>query len=222
MECGGRRINGDQRGDVAARSLRASVGLLAALALALLGAGILAAPPAAAIDDPSRPTAQVTQGPSCRPGGLVVEVVAGTSPYAVTLATTRTPTGEDDAVLEPGQSVELSTGDVAPGETIDARLEFEALDGSARPYVDELESYTFTRPTAEDCELATSPPPEPTPIEPAPTAPAPQPSPEPEPAPAPGPTPAPDPSTPPSTPPTRTPAPAPPSTTPSTTPPSAT
>src|SRR5215203_3147214 len=46
---------------------------------------------AAAIDDPTRPDARVTHGPSCRPGGLVVEVQAGTAPYSVRLATTRQP-----------------------------------------------------------------------------------------------------------------------------------
>lgn len=78
----------------------------------------------------------------------------------------------------------LQTDDVAPGETIDARLEYAAQDGSAEPYVDELDDYTFTRPTEEDCGLATAPPPSPTP---APTSPAPRP--EPSPAPAPGPQP---------------------------------
>ncbi|MCF6514553.1 hypothetical protein E9564_22745, partial [Blastococcus sp. MG754427] len=53
----------------------------------------------------------MTHGPSCRPGGIVVEVVAGSAPYVVVLATGRTPSGEDDAVLEPYASVVLRTGD---------------------------------------------------------------------------------------------------------------
>jgi hypothetical protein len=128
----------------------------------LLGAALASAAPAAAIDDPARPDARVTHGPSCKPGGLVVEVVAGTAPYAVRLATTRTPTGEDEAQLQPGETVVLRTGDVAWGETIDGRLEFTAADGST--YVDELEEYSFTRPTREDCEAVaqpTTPEPEP-------------------------------------------------------------
>ncbi|HLM07813.1 MAG TPA: hypothetical protein VK402_21770 [Blastococcus sp.] len=132
------------------------------------------AAPAAAVDDPSRPDARVTHGPSCQPGGLVVEVVAGTAPYAVRLATTRTPSGEDEAVLQPGETVVLRTGDVDWGETIDGRLEYAARDGSGVAYIDELEEYSFTRPTLEDCEAAVAPSdPEPTP----PTTDAPAPSP---------------------------------------------
>jgi hypothetical protein len=167
--------------------------------LALLRVAAGPAGTAAAIDDATHPDARVTHGPSCRPGGLVVEVVAGTSPYSVRLATTRSPEPEDGALLEPGQAVELRTGDVAPGETIDARLEYAAQDGSGTTFVDELADYTFTRPTAEDCDAATAPPPSPTP----------EPTPEPEPAPEPtttsqppvppsstGPTPTPAPSSP--------------------------
>jgi hypothetical protein len=123
----------------------------------LFGALVATAAPAAAIDDPSKPDARVTHGPSCRPGGLVVEVVAGTAPYAVRLATTRTPTGEDEAVLEPGATVILRSEDVAWGETIDGRLEYTARDGSGVTYTDELLEYTFTRPTREDCEAAAAP-----------------------------------------------------------------
>ena len=125
------------------------------------GAALATAAPAAAIDDPSRPDARVTHGPSCRPGGLVVEVVAGTSPYSVRLATTRTPSGEDEATLQPGETVVLRTDDVAYGETIDGRLEFAALDGSGVTYVDELLEYSFTRPTREDCDAIAEPSPAP-------------------------------------------------------------
>jgi hypothetical protein len=87
----------------------------------------------------------------------VVEVVAGTSPYAVRLATTRTPSGEDQATLQPGQTVVLHTGDVDYGETIDGRLEYTALDGSGVTFVDELEEYSFTRPTKADCDAIAAP-----------------------------------------------------------------
>ena len=79
-----------------------SAGLVGALVALFLGAALAAAAPAAAVDDHSRPDARVTHGPSCHPGGLVVEVVAGTSPYLVRLATTRTPSGEDQAVAAAG------------------------------------------------------------------------------------------------------------------------
>ena len=129
---------------------RRSGHLLSATA-ALLLAGIALASPAAAVDDPSRPDARVTHGPSCHPGGVVVEVTGGTADYAVTFATTRTPAGEDSAAVPAGATVVLRTGDVAWGETIDGRLEYAALDGSGTSFVDELEGYTFTRPAEEDC-----------------------------------------------------------------------
>ena len=135
----------------------ASAGLLTGLLAVLFGAALATAAPAAAVDDPSRPDGRVTHGPSCRPGGLVVEVVAGTSPYTVRLATTRTPSGEDEASLQPGETVVLRTGDVAYGETIDGRLEFTAQDGTGVTFVDELVEYSFTRPTREDCDSIADP-----------------------------------------------------------------
>jgi hypothetical protein len=135
---------------------------VSSLLVVLLGAAVAAAAPALAIEDPTRPDVRVTHGPSCRPGGIVVEVVAGSAPYDVVLATTRRPAGEDQAsLLTESSSVALRTDDVAPGETIDPRLEFTARDGSGSGYVDELEDYTLTRPTVEDCEAALSPPPPP-------------------------------------------------------------
>jgi hypothetical protein len=134
-----------------------SAGLLSTFVFLFVGAAVATAAPAAAIDDPTRPGARVTHGPSCRPGGLVVEVVAGTAPYAVRLATTRTPTGEDEAVLQPGETVILRSDDVAHGETIDGRLEYTARDGSGTSFVDELEEYSFTRPTSEDCAALAAP-----------------------------------------------------------------
>ena len=135
---------------------RRAVPVLVLTALALL-AGLGGAGPAAAIDDSTRPDARVTHGPSCRPGGVVVEVVAGTAPYAVTLATTRAPDGEDSAELAPGGTVVLRTGEVGWGETVDGWLEYRALDGSGTTRVDELAGYTFTRPAEEDCAAITAP-----------------------------------------------------------------
>ncbi len=151
----------------------------------LLAGGLVLAGPAAAIDDPARPDTRVTHGPSCRPGGVVVEVTAGTVAYAVTLATTRAPDGEDSAQLQPGEVAVLRTGDVAWGETVDSRLEFAALDGSGTTYVDELDGFEFTRPTEEDCAAIADPPgagdvppsaapaePTPEPSQPAPASPS--------------------------------------------------
>jgi hypothetical protein len=131
-----------------------TLGLLTVLATA----GIAGAAPALAVDDPTRPDARVTHGPSCRPGGVVIEVTAGTVAYAVTLATTRQPAGEAVAQVAPGAVAVLSTGDVAWGETIDPLLRYAALDGSGAAYVDELDGYSFTRPAAEDCAAIAPPP----------------------------------------------------------------
>ncbi len=138
------------------RPSTAVAGVLGGLLL-LLAAGIGTAAPAAAVDDPTRPDVRVTHGPSCAPGGLVVEVVAGTSPYFVRLATTREPGGEDEAIVVPGTTVVLRTGDVDWGETIDGRLEFEARDGSGTTFVDELDVFSFTRPTSRDCAAVDDP-----------------------------------------------------------------
>lgn len=134
-----------------------SAGLLTSFVFLFLGAALATAAPAAAIDDPTRPDGRVTHGPSCRPGGLVVEVMAGTAPYAVRLATTRNPAGEDEAVLQPGETVILRSDDVAYGETIDGRLEYTAGDGSGTAFIDELEEYSFTRPTRADCDAVAAP-----------------------------------------------------------------
>jgi hypothetical protein len=123
----------------------------------LVTAGIAGAAPALAVDDPSRPDARVTHGPSCRPGGVVIEVTGGTVAYAVTLATTRQPAGEAVAQVAPGAVAVLSSGEVTWGETIDPLLRYAALDGSGITYVDELDGYSFTRPAAEDC-AAIAPP----------------------------------------------------------------
>jgi hypothetical protein len=126
------------------------------LLTAVLGfAGTVAAPAAHAIDDPSRPDARVTHGPSCAPGGVVVEIAAGTAAYSVVLASTRLPGGEDSGALAAGALLTLRTGDVAWGETIDPWLEFTAADGTS--YVDELPGFTFTRPAEDDCAAITAP-----------------------------------------------------------------
>ncbi|MBB3083589.1 hypothetical protein [Geodermatophilus sabuli] len=129
-----------------------------AVLFALLAcAGVAGAAPALAVDDPTRPDARVTHGPSCRPGGVVLEVTGGAVAFAVTLTTTRLPAGEDAAEVHPGQVVVLATGDVDWGETIDPGLAYTALDGSGTSYVDALDGYSFTRPAAEDC-AAIAPP----------------------------------------------------------------
>lgn len=125
--------------------------------LTLLVLGVVTAGPALAVGDGTRPDAHVTNGPSCRPGGVVVQVVAGSVPYHVVLATTRHPEGEDAADVAAGQTAVLRTRDVDWGETIDSRLQFTALDGSGVSYADELDGWTFTRPAQADCAAVSSP-----------------------------------------------------------------
>jgi hypothetical protein len=88
---------------------------------------------------------------------MVIEVVARSTPYAVRLATTRTPGGEDEATVPAGATVQLHSRDVAWGETIDSRLEYTALDGSGTTFVDELTDWSFTRPSEQDCATAAAP-----------------------------------------------------------------
>jgi hypothetical protein len=168
-------VVGRRRASRAVAPSLVSTGVLAGFVVTLFAAAVAAAAPAVAIDDQSRPDARVTHGPSCRPGGLVIEVQAGTTAYSVRLATTRQPAGEDETVLAPGETAVLRSDDVAWGETIDGRLEYAAQDGSGVTYADELEHYSFTRPSQEDCEAITAPAsPEPTGRAPtAPTTPAP-------------------------------------------------
>ncbi|MCV2491102.1 hypothetical protein OF117_17260 [Geodermatophilus sp. YIM 151500] len=137
----------------------AARGLVVVAAAAAALVWVLPAPAARAVDDPSRPDARVTHGPSCRPGGVVVEVVGGSAAYGVVLTTTRVPRGEDAVELAPGQSAVLRTGEVAWGETLDGALEFTARDGSGVRYVDDLDGYRFTRPAEADCAAITAPPP---------------------------------------------------------------
>lgn len=136
---------------------RARSGALLTGLLALLTLGVITAGPALAVGDGTRPDAHVTNGPSCRPGGVVVQVVAGSVPYHVVLATTRSPQGEDAVDVAPGQTAVLHSRDVDWGETIDSRLEFTALDGSGVTYADELDGWTFTRPALADCAAVSSP-----------------------------------------------------------------
>jgi hypothetical protein len=127
------------------------------LAMAALTAGIALAGPAAAAQDPSKPSATVTRGPSCDPGGIQIQVTAGTAPYAVVLATTREPAGEDQAQLRPGATVVLHTGPIDWGETVDPRLEYTPLDSKGTAYVDELEDWSMTRPSKKDCDAVADP-----------------------------------------------------------------
>jgi hypothetical protein len=135
-----------------------SLGVVAGLLVLVTGAALAAAGPAAAAEDTSRPVARIVKGPSCSPGGMVIDVVARTAGYSVRLATTRTPAGEDSGTVQPGATLRLHGADVAYGETVDSRLEYTALDAHGTSYVDELEDWTMTRPSKADCDAAAAMP----------------------------------------------------------------
>ena len=124
--------------------------------LALLGAGLAVlatAAPALAAQDPARPQATVTRGPSCEPGGLEIKV-AGRHGRRTTSCwpPPATREGEDAADLPAGATGVLHTGDVAWGETVDSRLVSTAgRTAPATTWVDELDDWTLTRPTEADC-----------------------------------------------------------------------
>ena len=136
---------------------RVGAAVLAGVVAALLAGGVAVAGPAAAAQDPSAPLVTVLRGPSCDPGGIQLEVAAGDVGYAVRLATTRHPAGEDETTVGPGQRAVLTSDDVAWGETIDPRLEYTALDGTGRTFVDELDDWTMTRPSQADCAAIAAP-----------------------------------------------------------------
>jgi len=136
---------------------RVGAAVLAGVVAALLAGSVAVAGPAAAAQDPSAPQVTVLRGPSCDPGGIQLEVTAGDVGYAVRLATTRDPDGEDEATVGPGEHAVLTSDDVAWGETIDPRLEYTALDGSGRTFVDELDDWTMTRPSHGDCAAIAAP-----------------------------------------------------------------
>lgn len=134
-----------------------SLGGVAGLLVLVAGTVLATAGPAAAAEDASRPVVQIVRGPSCSPGGIVIDVVARTAAYSVRLATTRTPAGEDSGTVQPGATLRLYSADVAYGETVDSRLEYTALDASGTSYVDELDDWTMTRPSKADCDAVAAP-----------------------------------------------------------------
>ncbi|WP_369132407.1 hypothetical protein [Modestobacter sp. I12A-02662] len=124
-----------------------SLGTVLAGVCALLAAGVALAGPAAAIEDPRRPTVAVTHGPSCGPGVLRAVVTNGEEGHRVALWFDGT---EELAAAElgPGEQVELVSRDVDWGETVDVSVTVADLDGTPE---EPLEQGTYTRPSVEDC-----------------------------------------------------------------------
>jgi hypothetical protein len=140
-------------------------------ACALLAGAVGLAGPAAAIEDPRRPTAEVTSGPSCGPAVVRVAVTNGTEAHTLVLVVDDAG-AQGSADLGPGETAELTSGDVDWGQTVEVAVAVTDLDGTAE---ESLRLGTYTRPSAEDCAAVTAPEAtaDPTPAPPSTTDPAP-------------------------------------------------
>ena len=127
---------------------------LAVAVLALAAGGVALAAPAAAMEDPRRPTATVTHGPSCGPAVVRTLVTNGTQPHRVALVFDGG-AEQDAAVLAAGGQVELVSSGIDWGVTVDVSVAVTAGDGTAEA---PLELETYTRPSAEDCAAVAAPP----------------------------------------------------------------
>src|SRR3954452_18807999 len=142
-------------------------------ACALLAGGVALAGLAAAIEDPRRPAAEVTHGPSCGPAVIRVAVTNGTEPHRVALVFDGT-AEQQDAELAAGEQAELTSADIDWGRTVDVSLTVTDTDGTAE---DPIQFGTYTRPSAEDCAAVTpTTTPTPEPETPQPSSAAPMPS----------------------------------------------
>ena len=123
---------------------------------ALLLAGTALAGPAAALEDPRRPVAEVTHGPSCGPGVVRVQVANGSEPHRVALVFDGAAV-QEVADVGPGERVDLASADVDWGTTVAVTVSVAAASGAAQL---PLDLGTYTRPSKADCDaLVLSPEP---------------------------------------------------------------
>jgi hypothetical protein len=115
---------------------------------ALLLAAVALAAPAAALEDPRRPVAEVTHGPSCGPGVVRVEVTNGNQPHQVALVFDGTVV-QEVADLAPGEQAELGSADVDWGTTVHVTVTMADAQGAAQL---PLDFGTYTRPSKADCD----------------------------------------------------------------------
>ena len=125
--------------------------VLSGAACAFLTGLVALAGPTAAIEDPRRPTAQVTHGPSCGPSVVRVAVTNGSEPHALALVFDGA-VEQDSAVLAAGEQAELGSGEIDWGRTVDVTVTVTDADGNVD---DPIELGTYTRPSAEDCAAIT-------------------------------------------------------------------
>ena len=127
--------------------------------LVIVGAGAFLtglvglAGPAAAMEDPRRPTAEVTHGPSCGPSVVRVAVTNGSEPHGLALVFDGA-AEQDSVVLAAGEQAELTSADVDWARTVDVVVSVTGADGTAQ---EPIELGTYTRPSAEDCAAVTAP-----------------------------------------------------------------
>jgi hypothetical protein len=130
-----------------ARTALSPVFVVLAAACVLLTGAVAVAGPAAAIEDPRRPSAEVTHGPSCGPAVIRVAVTNGTKAHRVALVFDGIDE-QDAAGLAAAERAELTSADIDWGQTVDVSVTVTDADGAVE---DPIEFGTYTRPSAEDC-----------------------------------------------------------------------
>ncbi|KQS68771.1 hypothetical protein ASG41_07625 [Modestobacter sp. Leaf380] len=174
---------------------RPAARLAVTLAVLLLG-GIVTAGPAAAIEDPTRPSGRVVYGPNCTDGFVRIAVTNGSEPLTLTMGYDGVAAGPATE-LAAGAQATLQGREVDWGTTVVVDVAVEGADGPEDP----LTFRDYTRPTEADCAAVapptgtepttsaptttpvptttvptTTPAPAPTPTTPRPTRPTPSPT----------------------------------------------
>ena len=129
-----------------ARAGLSPVLLVLTAACALLGGTVALAGPAAAIEDPRRPTAEVTSGPSCGPAAS--RSPSPTAPRRTTCALVFDGAAEQTPADVAPASRPSYQRDVDWGRTVDVTVTVTGPDGTVE---EPLRLGTYTRPSAEDC-----------------------------------------------------------------------
>jgi hypothetical protein len=133
---------------VASRRVAGRTPVLLGATGALLLVGVAVAGPGAALEDPRRPAATVSRGPSCGSGDIRVLVVNGTEAHRVALVLAGV-TEQDPLVLAPDERAVLHSGHVDWGSTVSVAVSVATADGTGVAEPVELGSYS--RPSRADC-----------------------------------------------------------------------
>jgi hypothetical protein len=133
---------------VASRRVAGRTPVLLGATGALLLVGVAVAGPGAALEDPRRPAATVSRGPSCGSGDIRVLVVNGTEAHRVALVLGGV-TEQDSLVLAPDERAVLHSGHFDWGSTVSVAVSVATADGTGVAEPVELGSYS--RPSRADC-----------------------------------------------------------------------